>query len=57
MYVALSGYLYMSVDAYKGQERTSESLELELQMVVSHLIWIPRCIHKSSARAEDALNR
>ena len=40
--MALGGYLYMSVDAYKGQKRASESLELELQMGVSHLMWMPR---------------
>lgn len=42
--------------AYRGQKRVSDPLELELQEVVSHLIWMLGIELRSYGRAVSALN-
>ena len=42
--------------AHRGQEKAPDLLELELQMVVSHLVWVLEIELGSSARAMSALN-
>lgn len=49
--MALCEYVYMTVDAYRGQKRASELLEWELQMVMSHLKWVLGMKLVSSGRA------
>ena len=47
---------HMSADTCRGQKRASEPLELELQMVVSFLMWVLGTELKSSGQAGSALN-
>lgn len=46
----------MYMDACEGQKRGSESLELSLHVVVSHLAWMLRTKLQSSARAVRTLS-
>lgn len=43
--------------AHRGQKRSSDLLELELQSVVGHLMWVRETELKSSARTMSAHNR
>lgn len=40
MCLSLCGYVQMSVGTYRMQNRTLNSLKLELQRVVSHMMWV-----------------
>ena len=42
--------------AHRDQKRVSDSLELELQMVVSHLTWVLEIESQDSGREASALN-
>lgn len=41
MCVSKCGYGYMSAHGHGGQKRTEDPTELELQVVVSFLTWVP----------------
>ena len=43
-------YVPLSADACGGQKRTSDPLELELQVAVSHLTWVLGTKLRSSRR-------
>jgi hypothetical protein len=51
MYVCGWVYVHVSVGAQGAQQRASHSLELELQVVVCHLVWILGSKLVSSTRA------
>lgn len=53
MYI-LKVYMHVSDSVVRGQKRVLDSLELVLQVVVSHLMWVLGIKLRSSARA--ALN-
>lgn len=40
MFVFVCGFVHLSAVAPKGQKRASETLGLELQVIVSHLIQV-----------------
>lgn len=44
---------HMCVSAYRSQKGALNSLELELQTAISHLIWVLRAKPGSSARAKS----
>lgn len=46
----------MHAGACGGQKRSLDPLELELQMVVSHLMWVLQTEPRSSAEAASAMN-
>jgi hypothetical protein len=47
---------HMCVEAHRDQKMALDSLELESQMVVSHLMWVLWIEPGSSARAANAPN-
>jgi hypothetical protein len=49
-------YAHVNADAFWGQQMVSDSLKLELQMVVSHQPWSLGTKLKSSARTAYVLN-
>lgn len=49
-------YMYVYVGDHGGQKKVSESLELELKMLVSHLTWVLETELWYSARAVTVLN-
>lgn len=40
VYVYMSGHVHIHVGSCGDQKRVSSPLELELQVVVSHLLWV-----------------
>lgn len=57
MHVPVGVYMhYVHVEAYRGQRRVSDPLELELQVVVSCLRWMLGTEPMCSARAVSTLS-
>ena len=48
--------MHMYVVVYGGQKKVLESLELELQVIVSHLMWVLGTKFQSSGRGVSTLN-
>ena len=48
-------HVYIGADTHRALKRAPDSLELELQVVVSHLMWVLGMESRSSARATHAL--
>ena len=48
-------HVYIGADAHRALKRAPDSLELELQVVVSHLMWMLGMESGSSARATHGL--
>lgn len=56
VYTYVWGHAPVGVDAYRNQKRASNPWELDLQTVVSLLMWVPGLKFHSSARGASALS-
>lgn len=56
MYVFVCGDVHMSANTLGRQKSISDPLELELDVVVSHLMWMLGAELRPSARAPNAFN-
>lgn len=56
MYVSVCRNMHVSADIHKGQKRALYPLGLELQLVLSHLMWVLGTKSRSSVRAVSAVN-
>lgn len=54
--VCVCGHVLQSTDAHRDRKRVSYPLELELQAIVSHLVWVQGTELESFAGAVAALN-
>lgn len=56
MYVNVCGYVFMCVDTCRGQKMAPDSFKLELQVAVSHLLWVVGTEFEFSGKAASSLD-
>lgn len=54
--MSVCGYVHVRAGAPEGWKEVSDTLEMKLQVIVSHLIWVLEIKRVSSVRAGDALS-
>lgn len=56
MSVSVGGHVHLCAGTHRGQERVEDTLEQELQAVLSHPTWVLETERRFSGRAASVLN-